>query len=116
MISFEKEKLARGFTRIIDYKQELIRDTSQGFDKKPDPSPYSRPDDSSLIFDRIKRGCLPVQKNVDSFINIKWLASEQWKWLYEEIASHQINGLEMVAINTDLQTLSLSQATQSTDW
>ena len=110
----KKKKLARGFTRIIDYKQELIRDTSQGLDKKPDPSPYSRPDDSSLIFDRIKeRVPLPAQKKVDSFVNIKVIGiGGSGNNAIEEIASHRINGLEMVAINTDLQTLSLSQATQ----
>ena len=30
----KKKKLARGFTKIIDYKQELIRDTSQGLDRE----------------------------------------------------------------------------------
>ncbi len=108
----KKKKLARGFTKILDYKQELIRDTSQGLDKNPDITYFVNREDG-LSDDKIKENVASIDPESDNFINIKVIGiGGSGNNAIDEIANHRINGLEMVAVNTDLQALSLSQATQ----
>ena len=108
----KKKKLARGFTKILDYKQELIRDTSQGLEQKPFISD-STDGDGELVYHEMEKK-LPVEESkVESFVNIKVIGvGGSGNNAIEDMANHRINGLTLIAINTDLQALSLSQAGQ----
>ncbi len=108
----KKKKLARGFSKILDYKQELIRDTSQGLDKIDNLiSPVK--EDVELTYPEIIEK-IPIEENeMDNFINIKVIGiGGSGNNAIEEMANHRINGLKLIAVNTDLQALSLSQASQ----
>ncbi len=108
----KKKKLARGFSKILDYKQELIRDTSQGLDKKPSIlNPINGNGD--LTIRNIKEEVPGVEPKAEHFVNIKVIGiGGSGNNAIEDMANHRINGLELIAVNTDLQALSLSQANQ----
>ncbi len=108
----KKKKLARGFTKILDYKQELIRDTSHDLDKKPVIS-NSVNGDGDLVYRNVREKVPVEEQKVDNFVNIKVIGvGGSGNNAIEEMANHRINGLELIAVNTDLQALSLSQANQ----
>ena len=108
----KKKKLARGFTKIMDYKQELIRDTSQDLTKeRVIQNPINGNGD--LIDRNIKEEEPKEETKIENFVNIKVLGiGGSGNNAIEEMANYRINGLKLVAINTDLQALSLSQASQ----
>jgi len=108
----KKKKLARGFTKIIDYKQELIRDTSQGIEQESEKkNPVNGNGD--LIDQTIKEEESQEERKIDNFVNIQVIGiGGSGNNAIEEMATHRINGLKLVALNTDLQALSLSQASQ----
>jgi cell division protein FtsZ len=108
----KKKKLARGFTKIMDYKQELIRDTSQALEKdREKKNPINGNGD--LIDRNIKEEEPKEEIEVENFVNIKVIGiGGSGNNAIEEMANHRINGLRLIAINTDLQALSLSQASQ----
>ncbi len=110
----KKKKLARGFTKIIDYKQELIRDTSQGLDREQEEKNLSN-GNGNLVDrnDDIQEEILEKEEKIEEFVNIKVIGiGGSGNNAVEEMANHRINGLKLIALNTDLQALSLSQATQ----
>lgn len=108
----KKKKLARGFTKILDYKQELIRDTSQGLENKPVmPSPID--DDGDIDYSEMVENEPVEEQEMEDFVNIKVIGiGGSGNNAIEEMATHRINGLKLIAVNTDLQALSLSQASQ----
>ena len=108
----KKKKLARGFTKIMDYKQELIRDTSRDLTKEREmQNPINGNGD--LIERDIKEEVPTEEPRVENFVNIKVIGiGGSGNNAIEEMANHRINGLRLIAINTDLQALSLSQASQ----
>lgn len=96
----------------MDYKQELIRDTSQGIKQEPEEkSPVNGNGD--LVDQNIKEEEPQEEQKIDNFVNIKVIGiGGSGNNAIEEMANHRINGLKLVALNTDLQALSLSQASQ----
>lgn len=96
----------------MDYKQELIRDTSQGLTKEPTKfSPINGNGD--LSYRNIAERVTQEVPEVDNFVSIKVIGiGGSGNNAIEEMANHRINGLQLIAINTDLQALSLSQASQ----
>ncbi|GAJ16368.1 unnamed protein product, partial [marine sediment metagenome] len=60
----KKKRLARGFSKIIDYKEELIRDTSEGINERVEIQ--NKEEDKFL-----SRPVSPPQKEIDKFVNIK---------------------------------------------
>lgn len=110
----KKKKLARGFTKIIDYKQELIRDTSQSI-KKEQEDPNLINGNGNLVErnDNIRKEVPIESQEIEQFVNIKVIGiGGSGNNAIEEMANHPINGLRLIALNTDLQALSLSQASQ----
>lgn len=108
----KKKKLARGFTKIIDYKQELIRDTSQGLEQRP-AVPESIDGDGDMFYRSVKKEIPAEEQRVESFVSIKVIGiGGSGNNAIEEMANNRINGLTLIAVNTDLQALSLSQASQ----
>jgi len=110
----KKKKLARGFTKIIDYKQELIRDTSQSI-KKEQEDPNLINGNGNLVErnDNIRKEVPIESQEIEQFVNIKVIGiGGSGNNAIEEMANHPINGLKLIALNTDLQALSLSQASQ----
>lgn len=102
----KKKRLARGFSKIIDYKEELIRDTSGGINKRFEIQ--NREEDEFL-----GRPISPPQKEVDRFVNIKVVGiGGGGNNAIREMALQGMSNLDLIAINTDLQALSLSQAGQ----
>jgi cell division protein FtsZ len=108
----KKKKLARGFTKILDYKQELIRDTSQGLEQRP-AVPESIDGDGDIFYRSVRKEIPAEEQRVESFVSIKVIGiGGSGNNAIEEMASNRINGLTLIALNTDLQALSLSQASQ----
>ncbi len=102
----KKKRLARGFSKIIDYKEELIRDTSGGINERVEIQ--NREEDEFL-----SRPISPPQKEVDKFVNIKVVGiGGGGNNAIREMNLQGMSNLDLIAINTDLQALSLSQAGQ----
>ena len=102
----KKKRLARGFSKIIDYKEELIRDTSRGINERVEVQ--NREEDEFL-----GRPISPPQKDADKFVNIKVVGiGGGGNNAIREMALQGMSNLDLIAINTDLQALSLSQAGQ----
>ena len=102
----KKKRLARGFSKIIDYKEELIRDTSGGIDERIEVQ--NREEDEF-----IGRPISPPQKEVDKFVNIKVVGiGGGGNNAIREMTLQGMSNLDLIAINTDVQALSLSQAGQ----
>jgi len=102
----KKKRLARGFSKIIDYKEELIRDTSEGVNERVEVQ--NREEDEFL-----RKPISPPQKEIDQFVNIKVVGiGGGGNNAIREMVLQGMNNLDLIAINTDLQALSLSQAGQ----
>ena len=102
----KKKRLARGFSKIIDYKEELIRDTSGGINERVEIQ--NKEEDEFL-----GRPINPPQKDVDKFVNIKVVGiGGGGNNAIREMNLQGMSNLDLIAINTDLQALSLSQAGQ----
>lgn len=102
----KKKRLARGFSKIIDYKEELIRDTSRGINERVEIQ--NREEDEFL-----SRPISPPQKDIDKFVNIKVVGiGGGGNNAIREMNLQGMSNLDLIAINTDLQALSLSQAGQ----
>ena len=102
----KKKRLARGFSKIIDYKEELIRDTSGGINERVEIQ--NREEDEFL-----DQPISPPQKDVDRFVNIKVVGiGGGGNNAIREMNLQGMSNLDLIAINTDLQALSLSQAGQ----
>lgn len=102
----KKKRLARGFSKIIDYKEELIRDTSEGVNERVEVQ--NREEDKFL-----GKPISPPQKEIDQFVNIKVVGiGGGGNNAIREMVLQGMNNLDLIAINTDLQALSLSQAGQ----
>lgn len=100
----KKKRLARGFSKIIDYKEELIRDTSKGINERVEIQ--NKEEDEFL-----GRPVSPPQKDVDKFVNIKVVGiGGGGNNAIREMNLQGMSNLDLIAINTDLQALSLSQA------
>lgn len=102
----KKKRLARGFSKIIDYKEELIRDTSGGIKERVEIQ--NKEEDEFL-----SRPISPPQKEVDKFVNIKVVGiGGGGNNAIREMNRQGMGNLDLIAINTDFQALSLSQAGQ----
>jgi cell division protein FtsZ len=103
----KKKRLARGFSKIIDYKEELIRDTSEGINERVEIQ--NKEEDEFF-----SRPVSPPQKEVDKFVNIKvvGIGGGGNNAIREMTTLQGMSNLDLIAINTDLQALSLSQAGQ----
>jgi len=102
----KKKRLTRGFSKIIDYKEELIRDTSGGINERVEIQ--NREEDEFL-----GQPISPPQKDVDKFVNIKVVGiGGGGNNAIREMTLQGMSNLDLIAINTDLQALSLSQAGQ----
>ena len=103
----KKKRLARGFSKIIDYKEELIRDTSEGIDQRVE---IQNKEEDEFFSTPIS---LP-QKEIDKFVNIKvvGIGGGGNNAIREMTTLQGMSNLDLIAINTDLQALSLSQAGQ----
>lgn len=102
----KKKRLARGFSKIIDYKEELIRDTSKGINERVEIQ--NKEEDEFF-----SRPISPPQKDVDKFVNIKVVGiGGGGNNAIREMNLQGMSNLDLIAINTDLQALSLSQAGQ----
>jgi len=101
----KKKKLARGFSKIIDYKEELIRDTSTGMEEKEKVEVEGN--GNKLLHKPIKA----LKKDVQKFVNIKVVGvGGGGNNAIREMVKQGMNNLDLVAINTDLQALSLSES------
>lgn len=100
----KKKRLARGFSKIIDYKEELIRDTSERNDERVEVQ--DREEDEFL-----SRPISPPQKDINKFVNIKVVGiGGGGNNAIREMTLQGMNNLDLIAINTDIQALSLSKA------
>ncbi len=110
----KKKKLARGFTKIIDYKQELIRDTSQGLKKEQEEEENPVNGNGDLIDrSKVREEEPKEEQKIEEFVSIKVIGiGGSGNNAIEDMANNRINGLKLIALNTDLQALSLSQASQ----
>ena len=99
----KKKRLARGFSKIIDYKEELIRDTSAGIEEKVEVQNNG----DELLSKPTKTPGRDVQK----FVNIKVVGiGGGGNNAIREMVRQEMNSLDLIAINTDIQSLSLSEA------
>ena len=109
----KKKKLARGFTKIMDYKQELIRDTSQGLKREQEKQNPINGNGDLVDRSNIREEVPKEEQKIEEFVSIKVIGiGGSGNNAIEEMANNRINGLRLIALNTDLQALSLSQASQ----
>ncbi|HKK83389.1 MAG TPA: cell division protein FtsZ [Atribacterota bacterium] len=109
----KNKKLARGFTKIMDYKQELIRDTSQGIKREKEEQNPVNGNGNLIDRNNIREEAPKEEREIEQFVNIKVIGiGGSGNNAIEEMANHRINGLKLIALNTDLQALSLSQASE----
>ncbi|MFW6149323.1 MAG: cell division protein FtsZ [Atribacterota bacterium] len=109
----KKKKLARGFTKIIDYKQELIRDTSQGLKKEQEEENPVNGNGDLIDRSKAREEEPKEEQKIDEFVSIKVIGiGGSGNNAIEDMSNNRINGLKLIALNTDLQALSLSQASQ----
>lgn len=99
----KKKRLARGFSKIIDYKEELIRDTSTGIEEKAEVQ--NNGDELPI------KPTKAPKRDVQKFVNIKVVGiGGGGNNAIREMVRQEMNNLDLIAINTDLQSLSLSEA------
>ena len=99
----KKKRLARGFSKIIDYKEELIRDTSAGIEEKVEVQ-----NNGDELLSKPTRA---PKRDVQKFVNIKVVGiGGGGNNAIREMVRQEMNNLDLIAINTDLQSLSLSEA------
>jgi len=101
----KKKTLGRGFSKILEYKEDLIRDTSSGIDEKIEVKNNGKEILSELT--------ITPKKKFEKFINIKVVGvGGGGDNAIREMARQGLDNLDLVAVNTDLQTLTLSRAHQ----
>jgi cell division protein FtsZ len=101
----KKKRLARGFSKILDYKEELIRDTSADI--------IDEVENQDNVDELSKKPTKTPKKELQKFVNIKVVGvGGGGNNAIREMAKQEMNSLDLIAINTDLQALSLSQAGQ----
>lgn len=101
----KKKKLARGFSKILDYKEELIRDTSTGMEEKEKVEVEGN---GNELLHKTTRA---PKKDVQKFVNIKVVGvGGGGNNAIREMVKQEMNNLDLIAINTDLQALSLSES------
>ncbi len=99
----KKKRLARGFSKIIDYKEELIRDTSAGIEEKVEVQNNGD--------ELLSKSTKAPKRDVQKFVNIKVVGiGGGGNNAIREMVRQEMNNLDLIAINTDLQSLSLSEA------
>ena len=99
----KKKRLARGFSKIIDYKEELIRDTSTEIEEKVKAQ--------NEVEELVSKSIKAPKKDVQKFVNIKVVGvGGGGNNAIREMARQGMNTLDLIAINTDIQSLSLSEA------
>ena len=107
----KKKKLARGFSKIIDYKEELIRDTSVGIEEKEEEKEKKKKKVEGKVNELIDEPTKSPKKDVQQFVNIKVVGvGGGGNNAIREMVKQEMNNLDLIAINTDLQALSLSEA------
>lgn len=101
----KKKTLGRGFSKILEYKEDLIRDTSSGIDEKIEVKNNGKKILSELT--------ITPKKKFEKFVNIKVVGvGGGGDNAIREMARQGLDNLDLVAVNTDLQTLTLSRAHQ----
>lgn len=99
----KKKKLVRGFSKILDFKEELIRDTSSGIPEKIEKVEVEGNGDE------LEKPPKVTRKEVQKFVNIKVIGvGGGGNNAIREMVKQGMNNLDLIAINTDLQSLSLS--------
>ncbi len=99
----KKKKLVRGFSKVLDFKEELIRDTSSGMNEKIEKVEVEGNGDE------LEKPPKITKKEVQKFVNIKVIGvGGGGNNAIREMAKQGMNNLDLIAINTDLQSLSLS--------
>ncbi|HDK26011.1 MAG TPA: cell division protein FtsZ [Candidatus Atribacteria bacterium] len=107
----KKKKLARGFSKIIDYKEELIRDTSVGIEEKEEEKEKKKKKVEGKVNELIDEPTKSPKKDVQQFVNIKVVGvGGGGNNAIREMVKQEMNNLDLIAINTDLQALSLTEA------
>jgi len=99
----KKKKLVRGFSKVLDFKEELIRDTSSGMNEKIEKVEVEGNGDE------LEKPPKITKKEVQKFVNIKVIGvGGGGNNAIREMVKQGMNNLVLIAINTDLQSLSLS--------
>jgi len=99
----KKKKLVRGFSKVLDFKEELIRDTSSGMNEKIEKVEVEGNGDE------LEKPPKITKKEVQKFVNIKVIGvGGGGNNAIREMVKQGMNNLDLIAINTDLQSLSLS--------
>jgi len=116
----KKKKLARGFSKVLDFKEELIRDTSGGIERKEKDEEViiegkGEVEDKGEVGNKeeelsFKPAKVP-KKEVQKFVNIKVVGvGGGGNNAIREMIRQGMNNLDLIAINTDLQALIISEA------
>ncbi|GAB4112980.1 MAG: cell division protein FtsZ [Candidatus Caldatribacteriota bacterium] len=99
----KKKKLVRGFSKIMDFREELIRNTSP---KVPEKIEKIKLEGNG---DELAKTPKMPKKEIQKFVNIKVIGvGGGGNNAIREMAKEGMSNLDLIAINTDLQALSLS--------
>jgi len=101
----KKKTLGRGFSKILEYKEDLIRDTSSGIDEEIKVKNNGN--------EKLSIPTIAPKKQLQKFVDIKVVGvGGGGDNAIREMARQGLDNLDLIAVNTDLQTLVLSQAHQ----
>ena len=99
----KKKTLGRGFSKILEYKEDLIRNTSSGIEEKIEVKDNGKESLSETVNSS--------KKEFEQFVDIKVVGvGGGGDNAIREMARQGLNNLDLIAVNTDLQTLALSHA------
>ncbi|NLJ49862.1 MAG: cell division protein FtsZ [Candidatus Atribacteria bacterium] len=114
----KKKSLKRGFSERIDFKRELIRDTTKNFDVDESTTPPSTPtEEKTLVPPKIVKKANPSKSKKDeaaeriAIIKVIGIGGGGNNAV-NQMAESGLEGVDLVAVNTDIQSLKKSLASE----
>lgn len=114
----KKKSLKRGFSERIDFKRELIRDTTKNLDVDESTTPPATPtEEKTLIPPKIVKKTTPTKSKKDEAAEriavIKVIGvGGGGNNAVNQMAESGLEGVDLVAVNTDIQSLKKSLANE----
>ncbi|MCX6090465.1 MAG: cell division protein FtsZ [Candidatus Atribacteria bacterium] len=111
----KKKSLKRGFSERIDFKRELIRDTTKGVDQKSEV-PVKPPEEKASPDKTPKKIPVPKPKRVEASERLAIIkvigVGGGGNNAVNQMAESGLEGVDLIVVNTDIQSLKKSLATE----
>ncbi len=111
----KKKSLKRGFSERIDFKHELIRDTTKSLDFKEE-TPVKPAEENVSLQKSVKKSPTPKPKKEDAIERLAVIkvigVGGGGNNAVNQMVESGLDGVDLVAVNTDIQSLRKSMATE----